>query len=139
MQMSNHHHTLVKGMGRCSVPMWSGGCPAGFCDAKAYGERPPGATWRDAWSEEIRRYDGKYSGYIPGLACPAHGGPSVGLSYKPAYTTICRYSAHMTEPRSMVNPDEPGSLDMALYTAAASMLALRGQIPEHAGLATSTR
>ena len=60
-RMSSHHQTLTNGVGKCSVPMWSGGCPAGFCDADAFGLPLPGATYR---------------GYVPGLACPAHGGPS---------------------------------------------------------------
>lgn len=54
--------------------MWSGGLPAGFCDRAAYGHRPPCEEYRTA-SGEVRRRDFKYNGYIPGLACPAHGGP----------------------------------------------------------------
>lgn len=37
-----HHHELTDGVGKCSVPMWSMGMPAGFCDEPAYGERAPG-------------------------------------------------------------------------------------------------
>jgi DNA modification methylase len=55
--------------------MWMGGCPSGFCDQPAYGERPPSRQWQNAWSGEWHREDGKYNGYIPGLACEAHGGP----------------------------------------------------------------
>lgn len=72
---SPHHHELTNGCGKCSVPMWCGGLPAGFCDKPAYGERPEGQKYRDAWTGELRRFDGKYNGYVPGLACPAHGGP----------------------------------------------------------------
>lgn len=76
MQMSKHHQQLdAEGKGKCSVPMWVGGCPAGFCDNMAYGERPPGETWRNAHSGELMRLDGRYNGYVPGLACPIHGGP----------------------------------------------------------------
>lgn len=57
-----HHKKLVNGTGKCSVPMWAGGCPAGFCDELAYGE-PTG--------DGKRRYDG----YVPFLACLRHGGP----------------------------------------------------------------
>lgn len=61
-QCSKHHKELDKnGEGKCSVPMWMNGVPAGFCDDIAYGE--------------LQRFDGKYSGYVPYLACPAHGGP----------------------------------------------------------------
>lgn len=73
--ISEHHRTLTNGVGKCSVPMWSGGCPAGFCDAPAYGERPPSKEYRVAWSGELKRMDGRYNGYVPALACPGHGGP----------------------------------------------------------------
>jgi len=74
--LSNEHRKLVNGVGRCSVPMWQAGCPAGFCDELAYGERPPGETFRNVATGEIQRWDGRYAGYVPGLACQAHGGPS---------------------------------------------------------------
>jgi len=61
--------------GKCSVPMWQGGLPAGSCGEPAFGKREPGETWRDAYTGQVRRMDGKYNGYIPDLACPAHGGP----------------------------------------------------------------
>lgn len=82
---SKHHHELTNGVGKCSVPMWSGyGSPDGFCDAPAYGKRPPGEQWRNAWSGEMMRFDGKYNGYVPGLACPNHGGPE-----KPYFDFVC--------------------------------------------------
>ena len=62
------------GEGKCSVPMWMNGCPAGFCDAVAYGPPVPSARYRDS-SGRTHRYDGRYDGYVPGLACHAHGGP----------------------------------------------------------------
>ena len=75
-RLSEHHQKLdALGFGKCSVPMWGGGCPSGFCDDLAYGERPDCKTWRDAWTGEERRHDGKYNGYVPSLACPGHGGP----------------------------------------------------------------
>lgn len=74
MRLSKHHQELTDGVGKCSVPMWSGGCPAGFCDEQAYGERPPGSEYLDV-AGELRRTDGRYAGYIGGLACPKHGGP----------------------------------------------------------------
>jgi hypothetical protein len=75
---SNQHREVNEmGIGKCSVPMWCGGGPAGFCDKPAYGERPPCREFRDGWTGELRREDGRYNGYVPGLACPAHGGPSV--------------------------------------------------------------
>lgn len=63
------------GFGKCSVPMWSGGCPAGFCDQPAFGNFIPGEQFRDGQGE-MRRYDGKYNGYVPGLACVRHSGPA---------------------------------------------------------------
>jgi hypothetical protein len=56
--------------------MWMMGCPAGFCDKPAYGKRPePEYYYRDGWTGERKRSDCKYDGYVPGLACVAHGGP----------------------------------------------------------------
>lgn len=55
-----HHKKLnEKGEGKCSVPMWSGGYPDGFCDNIAHSEV---------------KHKQKYDGYVPALACPAHGG-----------------------------------------------------------------
>lgn len=71
-----HHHDLTDGAGKCSVPMWMHGCPAGFCDAPAYGTRPPSQMYRNGWTGEMVRLDGRYNGYVPGLACVGHGGPS---------------------------------------------------------------
>jgi hypothetical protein len=77
MSMNAYRELNELGEGRCSVPMWSGyGDPAGCCDKPAFGERPEGKThtrydgfeWRD---------DGLYAGYVPGLACPIHGGPKI--------------------------------------------------------------
>ena len=70
-----HHHELTNGKGKCSVPMYMGGCPAGFCDRPAYGEyvdtveRYPQGPYRG------QRMDNKFDGYVPGLACTLHGGP----------------------------------------------------------------
>ena len=77
-RLSPHHEKLDEfGEGKCSVPMWSGGRPSGFCDAPAYGERMPTKYY---WSYAAQRQlpsDGRYEGYVPALACPAHGGPRV--------------------------------------------------------------
>lgn len=70
-----HKQVDANGIGKCSVPMWSDGCPAGFCDQPAYGERPEGDT-RVRWDGYIYRTDHLYAGYVPGLACSAHGGPN---------------------------------------------------------------
>ncbi len=75
--LSKHHRELdAEGRGKCSVPMWMGGCPSGFCDAEAYGERPKCQELRDGYTGRPFRVDGKYDGYVPALACPAHGGPT---------------------------------------------------------------
>ena len=75
---SKHHEELDEhGIGKCSVPMWMSGCPAGFCDEPAYGTRPPCAEVWNAAMGQMQRTDGKYDGYVPGLACPGHGGPTV--------------------------------------------------------------
>ena len=71
-----HHKELnEEGEGKCSVPMWSMGCPNGFCGKPAFGKPHPCPTYR-ASPTEIRRTDGRYSGYVPALACPGHGGPT---------------------------------------------------------------
>ena len=64
-------------LGKCSVPMWMGGLPCGTCGQPAYGLRPPSATWWNAYAGEEMRIDGKYNGFVPGLACPGHGGPKL--------------------------------------------------------------
>jgi hypothetical protein len=51
--------------GKCSVPMWRGGMPAGFCDDPAFGEPLPKPKW---WPKDDQVY-------VPFLACPGHGGP----------------------------------------------------------------
>lgn len=79
MARTEEHHRKLndQGEGKCSVPMWMGGCPAGFCDERAFGERPPSREYRNGHTGRMQRFDGRYDGYVPGLACPAHGGPSV--------------------------------------------------------------
>lgn len=69
-----HKKLDANGIGKCSVPMWMNGMPAGFCDEPAYGEPTPCKTFRDAYGK-LRRTDGRYAGYVPYLACPGHGGP----------------------------------------------------------------
>lgn len=59
-----HHQVLTDGIGKCSVPMWSGGLPAGFCDEPAYGKQ---LSHKDAF--------GRDRAFAPALACPHHGGP----------------------------------------------------------------
>lgn len=88
--LSKHHKELTDGKGKCSVPMWAGGCPAGFCDADAFGERPECEGFRDAYTGQFKRFDGKYGGYVPGLACPAHGGPRCpGIEIDPGVYSGC--------------------------------------------------
>ena len=53
--------------GKCSVPMWRGGLPAGFCDDPAYGNETEN---HKEWMRMKREYQ-----YVPALACPGHGGP----------------------------------------------------------------
>ncbi len=72
--LSEHHKTLTNGVGKCSVPMWSGlGDEAGFCDEPAFG--PQTKEYR-AQFPRFQRYPGEPRAvYAPALACPGHGGP----------------------------------------------------------------
>ena len=70
-----HKEVNENGIGKCSVPMWSMGLPAGFCDKDAYGERSDCKIYRNAWTGDEFRADNKFAGYVPFLACPGHGGP----------------------------------------------------------------
>ena len=64
--LSECHKKLTNGVGKCSVPMWGGGMPAGFCDDEAYSRQTEeDRQWRDGTNRYI---------YVPALACPAHGG-----------------------------------------------------------------
>ncbi len=77
MRISEHHEKVNElGIGKCSVPMWSGGGPAGFCDKDAYGPRAQ-TVIRCRWDGVVIADDGGYTGYVSGLACPIHSGPSV--------------------------------------------------------------
>ena len=73
--MQHHKELDADGIGKCSVPMWSGGCPSGFCDKPAYGDRLPTRYFRNYSSGGEIAEDGGYTGYVPGLACPMHSGP----------------------------------------------------------------
>lgn len=56
--------------------MFSGmGGPAGFCDKPAYGFHIEGEKFRDGWTGQTLRVDGKWNGYVSGPCCPQHGGP----------------------------------------------------------------
>lgn len=70
-----HREVDEHGIGKCSVPMRCMGMDAGHCDEPAYGKRPPFKGWTNRYTGERVRNDGKYNGYVPGLACPRHGGP----------------------------------------------------------------
>ena len=77
-RLSGHHEMVNdQGEGKCSVPMFMMGGPAGFCDKPAYGKRPPCRTFYNYCANREQRLDNKYDGYVPALACPGHGGPSV--------------------------------------------------------------
>jgi len=71
-----HRKLNEQGIGKCSVPMWLNGLPAGFCDKEAYGERPNCQMYRDN-ENKLCRTDNRYDGYVPFLACPEHGGPTI--------------------------------------------------------------
>ena len=81
---SSHHKELnEEGYGKCSVPMWQMEMPAGFCDHIAFGKPMPCDRYRNAHTGRLYRADGKYSGYVPFLACYGHGGPKHNQSIPP--------------------------------------------------------
>ena len=61
--IGERHRKIIHGHGLCSVPMWGGGMPAGFCDRPAFGD--PTKKWE------------RGDRYVPALACDRHGGPSL--------------------------------------------------------------
>lgn len=85
---SPHHHELTNHKGKCSVPMWSGGAPAGFCDQDAFGEQTKEYFSRFPPGDRYRR-----PAYAPGLACAEHGGPKCpGLEIEPGVFSGCDQS-----------------------------------------------
>jgi len=71
--LSKDHRELTNGVGKCSVPMWRGGLPSGFCSQDAYSMKRTDGEY--AMVNGSRRYfDGRYDGYVPALACHGHGG-----------------------------------------------------------------
>lgn len=65
-------HILQQEGGKCRVPMWMGGCPAGFCGEPATGPQlPREVLWERGW----QRGDAPY---CHGPCCPKHGGPKEG-------------------------------------------------------------
>ena len=71
MKCGKKHLELDCGTGYCSVPMWLDGIPAGFCDEDAYGKPVDPHL------------------YVPGLACPGHGGPKA-----QEVLNLCSYCTH---------------------------------------------
>jgi hypothetical protein len=91
MRTSTRHHELTEGVGKCSVPMWMGGLPAGFCDRPAFGNRKRHMIFKDAWTGERFADDGGYVGHVPGLCCEMHGGPACpGIEIEPGVFSGCR-------------------------------------------------
>lgn len=68
--LSERHEKLVNGHAPCSVPMWSMGGPAGFCNDIAYGKQTP------EYLRSFPLYDRyRQPAYCSAYACHAHGGP----------------------------------------------------------------
>lgn len=80
--ISEHHKAKCGVDGKCSVPMWQGGLPGGFCDRPAYGEQyaegnkhaPHWWSRRDRNGYLIDPHNRKP--YASSLCCDHHGGPS---------------------------------------------------------------
>ena len=71
-RLSARHETLINGWAPCSVPMWSDGCPAGFCDCIAFGKQTK------AYQDRFIGIDPRMArpAYCPAFACETHGGPA---------------------------------------------------------------
>lgn len=68
----DHHKPKAGVTGKCSVPLFSGGGPDGFCDRDAYGQQ-----FTDLAPVMAPQYGpNNRMPYAPGLACSHHGGPS---------------------------------------------------------------
>lgn len=85
-RLSKHHEELTNGVGKCSVPMWSGGCPSGFCDKPAYSGHRGGKYFVHPSTGKRIFFNGAYGGYVPALACPGHGGKT-----KEEALNLCSY------------------------------------------------
>lgn len=57
--------------GKCRVPMWMAGCPAGHCDKPANGPQLPFEVLRHE-----RGWQRRDAPYCFGPCCPNHGGPN---------------------------------------------------------------
>jgi hypothetical protein len=55
--------------GKCRVPMFCMGGPAGYCDEQAYGPQLP-----EVLLKQVRGFN-YHAPYCFGPCCPAHGGP----------------------------------------------------------------
>lgn len=60
--------------GKCRVPMWMMGLPAGFCGERAFGPQLP----RPVLAQRDYRYLLDYPPHCHGHCCPSHGGPKEG-------------------------------------------------------------
>ena len=91
---NEYHKKLTNGKGKCSVPMWCMGVPAGFCDKDAFGFRLKPKKYINRRTRLIEfDYEGRYDGYVPYLACPAHGGPKCpGIEIEPGVFSGCDQS-----------------------------------------------
>lgn len=71
--------------GKCGVPMWMGGSPAGRCGEVAYGPQYP----REVIADQNPRYFLDNPPYCPpGPCCPNHFGPKEGdpIIFQDGYT-----------------------------------------------------
>lgn len=68
---SNRDKMICGATGKCSVPMWWAGMPAGFCDNPAYGEQYEGSLLPYLYQGPR----GKSTPYATGYCCSAHLGP----------------------------------------------------------------
>jgi hypothetical protein len=59
--------------GKCRVPMWMMGSPAGFCGNEDFGPQLPREVLRDG-----RGWHNGSAPYCSGPCCPEHGGPKKG-------------------------------------------------------------
>lgn len=128
-RISDHHVAKCGVEGKCSVPMWQGGLPGGFCDRPAWGEQFAfGSGYEDpSWLRpgQWAGGGGRQKPYAPGLACDHHGGPradqvrfvrdgNMWCAFMPDFINLAESRAGFGETQARAEKDLRAALSRAL-------------------------